>query len=39
MYMHKRKRNWYTQIIRTIVTDLVYEKKKQVLVINIFQKL
>ena len=26
--MHKRKRNQYTQsVIRTIVTDLVYEKR------------
>ena len=40
--MHKRKRNRYTQksVIRTIVTDLVYEKKKlEGLVINILQRL
>ena len=35
--MHKRKRNRYTQsVIRTIVTDLVYENKNCFdLVINI----
>ena len=39
--MHKRKSNRYTQsVIRTIVTDLVYEKKLlEKLVINILQKL
>ena len=40
--MHKCKRNRCTQsVIRTIVTDLVYEKKKklEVLIINILQKL
>ena len=39
--MHKGKRNRYTQsVIRTIVTDLVYEKKRlEVFIINILQKL
>ena len=40
--MHKHKRNRYTpSVIRTIVIDLVYEKKKrlEVLIINILQKL
>ena len=38
--MHKHKRNRYTQsVIRTTVTDLVYEKKRlEVLGINILQK-